>query len=164
MEQLNLFKEESLLNKELLEGNVFKQILAFHKTHKMANGEFYNTTVDLDLPSLPIKTGSFAKTTHGLSIARKSPVWYYGPVFSMLSPSHELLSAYKAKEVLAKEFCKKFYSETLANLDPQAIYERLAKYGFPKLLCWERTGDFCHRHLVQEWLCLHLLKGGEIRL
>ena len=163
MEQLSLFKDDTVVNKELLEGNIFREMLEFHDTHSMADGEFYNMTKDLDLPSLPVKTGYFAKSKDGIAICRIPPVWYYGPVVLTLAPSSELLREYKASEVTTKEYCKRFYKEVLESLDPFAVYKRLESYGFPRLLCWERSGAFCHRHLVQEWICLNLLRGGVIK-
>ena len=155
MEQLNLFDKS--------ESEIFEQVLEFHDTHNMAKGEFSNKTEDWDLPSFPVKTGYFAKTFDGLAISRIPPAWYLGPVAYMLSPSKELLREYKAMEVTAEEFCKRYYDEVLATKQPYEIYKRLQSYGFPRLLCWERNGSFCHRHLVQEWILLDLLRRGELK-
>lgn len=164
MDQLNLFKEDSVIAKEKREASIYKALLEFHRNHSMANGEFYNTLHDLDLPSFPIKTGHFGRAVEGISICRIPPAWYYGPVIFNLAPSTELLREYEGKEVTVREFCKRYYKEVLEGLDPHAVYKRLESYGFPTLLCWEKTGVFCHRHLVQEWLCLNLLKSGEIKV
>lgn len=154
MDQLKLFEQN--------ESEIFENLLEFHDTHNIANGEFYNLTADWDFPSYPVKTGYFAQTTDGVAISRIPPAWYHGPVVSALAPSEQLLKEHKAREVTSEEFCKRFYNEVLATLDPHAVYKRLESYGFPRLLCWEREGAFCHRHLVQEWMLLYLLRRGVI--
>ena len=42
-----------------------------------------------------------------------------------------------------------YYSEVLNVLDPHQVYEELGENAV--LLCWEKSGKFCHRHLVAEW-------------
>lgn len=137
-----------------------ERVLEFHKTHDVSKGEFYNTTLDLDLP---IKTSYFAKTTEGLGICRFAPTWFYGSVWTALAPSKELLKAYKSNKITRVEYCKIFYQETLSQLDAEKVYKELERRGFPTLLCFEKQGAFCHRHLVQEWLFLELFANNAKR-
>ena len=40
-------------------------------------------------------------------------------------------------------------------LDAQRVYEDLERLSNGRdcvLLCYEKSGDFCHRHLVADWL------------
>lgn len=153
METLSLFKSISCSTLETTPTvSVEQRILDFHKTHDITKGEFYNTTLDL---ALKVETGHFAKNPEGLAICRFAPTWFYGPVWTALAPSIELLEAYKANKISKEEYCKVFYRETLSKLDAKEAYEELKKRGFPTLLCFERQGLFCHRHLVQEWLFLN---------
>jgi len=46
-------------------------------------------------------------------------------------------------------------------LDAKKVYEELGEDSI--LLCWEKSGDFCHRRLVAEWLEKELnVKVNEI--
>jgi uncharacterized protein (DUF488 family) len=71
-----------------------------------------------------------------------------------LSPSLTLLLTYKemaragnqedAEYMYVEEFNKK-----LSKMDPDKVYNDL---DGKTLLCYEKTGNFCHRNLVAEWL------------
>ena len=41
------------------------------------------------------------------------------------------------------------YDGILAKLDPQRVLRDL---NDAIVLCWEKPGKFCHRHLVAKWL------------
>ena len=52
-------------------------------------------------------------------------------------------------------YIKHFYSEVLDNLNPQDVYNKLYELSVGKdcvLLCYEKSDDFCHRHIVAKWL------------
>ena len=103
-----------------------------------------------------IYTGYFARAKQyerkGLipvSIARFSPKWFYSLLeYKDLAPKAEML---KMKE---GSYTRKF-NEILSKIDPNKVVEELKSIsgGHPVvLLCYEKPGDFCHRHLVAEWL------------
>ena len=113
-----------------------------------------------------MKTSYFAKLKyieHPVSIAGWSPNFYTGPKYTKLSPKKEWFFKWKelknsgqySDEVIKDAYIKK-YNETVLNLlDPHQVYEELCSiYGTDDitLLCYEKPGDFCHRHLVAEWL------------
>ena len=52
-----------------------------------------------------------------------------------------------------------YSKEELDKLDPKQVYEELGENAV--LLCWEKSSDFCHRHLVSEWLSEKL--GIEVK-
>lgn len=135
-------------------------LLDFHRKHNISEGEFYNMTNDFS--GMAVDTGYFAgeKPDNVLAITRFAPSWFDGPSWTALSPSGSLLQAYKSGLMDEKSYCRWFYRETLSQLDPAAVYEELLKRGMPMLLCFEKDGVFCHRHLVQEWLTLGLLERG----
>ncbi|EGJ5261572.1 hypothetical protein IM977_004545 [Salmonella enterica subsp. enterica serovar Typhimurium] len=99
-----------------------------------------------------MKTSCFSlyKGDGRISIARyaprNTPAGYR--IYSKLAPGtwFNSVSAAKYKEL--------FYSEILAPLDPQQTWNELHAMtgGYePVLLCWEKPGEFCHRHLVAAW-------------
>lgn len=94
------------------------------------------------------------KIHYPLSISQFAPAWYSGPQFKQLAPKPDMISAYKAGELLVPEFTVLYKERVLNKFDPVEIYERLTRYYTEDvtLLCYEKPGDFCHRHLVSEWL------------
>ena len=91
-----------------------------------------------------------------VSISRFSPKWYIGPEFKELAPSTRLLLDYKSEIINDDEYVRRF-SREFAKLDPQTVYKTLISlYGDDvTLLCYEKPGDFCHRHIVSGWLSSH---------
>jgi len=54
-------------------------------------------------------------------------------------------------------YIKHFNEEVLATLDPITVYKEIAAFvnddsKTAVLMCYEKPSDFCHRHLVAEWL------------
>lgn len=143
-----------------------KGLLAYHAVHDMALGEFFNTTKDVE--GLVVETGCFAhckdKNANVVGISRIPPEWFDGWNWSVLAPSFELLQDYKSGVVDANGYCRRFYSETLSRLDAVDIHSSLLRMESPVLLCYEDEGEFCHRHIVQEWLTVELVEKGIISL
>ena len=56
----------------------------------------------------------------------------------------------------------KYYETVLSQLDPKQVYDELEGRI---LLCFENPDEFCHRHIVAEWLELSLgVKVSEVVL
>lgn len=85
-----------------------------------------------------------------ISIARYSPKWFNGYRYTTVAPTGYMLSgACKHDEYLRK------YEEILRNLTPQVVVNTLEQISRGKdvaLCCYEKPGDFCHRHLLADWL------------
>lgn len=101
-----------------------------------------------------IYTSYFAKYRgeNGISIARTQPmkngVPYY-PEMGRLRPPKWLLEDYKAG-VVREDYFEQYYTHiVLKGLDP-VEYAKLLEGKV--LLCWEKSSDFCHRHIVADWL------------
>ena len=92
-----------------------------------------------------------------LSICGKAPDWYLGPQFKMLAPKYSFFAQYKAGEIDEAEYTVQFKKQVLAQLNPQWVYKLIvSQYGDDvTLLCYEKPGDFCHRHIVSAWLSEH---------
>lgn len=85
-----------------------------------------------------------------ISIARYSPKWYQGAKFPGVAPTSYMLSGACSHE----EYLKK-YAEILDKLDASAIIRNIENFSGGRdvaLCCYEKPGDFCHRHLLSEWL------------
>ena len=101
-----------------------------------------------------IYTSYFAKYKgeNGVSIARFKPKWFNGPEYLDLAPSVDLLTWWKNcdqnDESNKMQYIESYYN-MLFELDPRKVYEELEG---KVLLCYEKVGTFCHRHLVTMWL------------
>lgn len=97
-----------------------------------------------------IYTCYFAKYKHdnGISIALKSPDWFNGEAYSPLFPKWSFLKQY-FKDKNETNYIEQYNKLVLNQLDPIKVYKDL---NGKVLLCWEKTGKFCHRRLVAEWL------------
>jgi len=85
-----------------------------------------------------------------ISIARYSPKWYDGARFPGVAPTSYMLSGACSHE----EYLKK-YQEILNRLDPHQVIKNIQAFSGGRdvaLCCYEKPGDFCHRHLLSEWL------------
>ena len=114
-------------------------------------------------------TSYFAKVPqieYPLSIARINPDWYDNPSYPKLAPSKELLFDFKYgankddMEFYTTEFMR--YLDTLEF--KESIQELSGIYGPDALdrlalICYEKPSDFCHRHIVANWLRQH---GADI--
>lgn len=111
-------------------------------------------------------TGYFAKLKKyqeaGLvpvSIALKTPDWYTGLEYKRLAPTWSILSSWKYGDHKGDtEYYKTQYKkQVLDHICPTtAVSELLELTKAPAhkiiLLCYEKPEDFCHRHLVADWI------------
>lgn len=99
-----------------------------------------------------MKTSNYwisGRNPNAVSIAAKAPDWYKGRQFKELAPKYSFFKKYK--EDHDEEFyTRQYYKEVLDKLDPQKVYDELGEDAI--LLCYEKPGKFCHRHLVSAWL------------
>ena len=108
---------------------------------------------------MTIYTGYFAKmhTYNGikLPIVAILPNYYSGTLqYKDLAPSKGLLFAYHREQITKEEFIRKFKNK-LNTLDKEEVYRYLTDleyYDDVYLLCYEKPNDFCHRHIVADWL------------
>lgn len=104
-------------------------------------------------------TSYFAKYRgiDGVNNAIKPAPGFNGPSYPDLFPKWKFLKQYK-EDGNKYAYTKAYYDEILSKLDPQKVLNDLEGKTF---LCWERSGEFCHRRLVAEWLqdtlgiCVH---------
>jgi len=100
-----------------------------------------------------IYTSNFSKNCkneNAISIARKTPAWANCRRYIKLAPSYSLLMDYKKGRVNKEQYKEIYKKETLDKLDPIEIMNELGDGAI--LLCYEKSSDFCHRHIVAQWL------------
>jgi len=85
-----------------------------------------------------------------VSIALSCPDTFSNNTFPELYPEWILINQYKNGKITENEY-KERYLRLLKQrkLNPEKIAKDL---DGKILLCWERKGNFCHRHLVSDWL------------
>lgn len=100
-----------------------------------------------------------------ISICAKVPDWYKGLQYKKLAPSYSLLMDWKRYHN-EQYYIEYFGKYILSKLDPSTTYLELCELvGSTNiaLICYEKPSDFCHRHLVAEWLNQNGFKCEEWR-
>ena len=91
-----------------------------------------------------------------ISISAKSPNWYNGIEYKQLAPTYKTLMDYKQNKD-DNLYIERFQRETLNILNQEEVVNKLFELSDGKdvvILCYEKPIDFCHRHLVADWLNL----------
>lgn len=92
-----------------------------------------------------------------ISICGRAPEWWTGLQYRKLAPRLWFFLEWKQNH--DNEFyVRNFNVEVLDKLNPDEVWNRLLEKseGRPfALVCYEKLGDFCHRHLVSKWLRKH---------
>lgn len=91
-----------------------------------------------------------------ISICAKAPDWYNGLEYKKLAPKYDFFMKWK-KDHDNDYFIKSFNARVLSNFDASMVVLDLLELvnDCEKdicLVCYEKPSDFCHRHLVAEWL------------
>lgn len=87
-----------------------------------------------------------------VSISRRAPEWYKGREHGLLAPTWELIMSHKRGLIDERGYTEQ-YLDLLCkkrDLNPSEVVEVLGDGAI--MLCYEKAGDFCHRHIVAGWL------------
>lgn len=86
-----------------------------------------------------------------IGIALKPPTWYMGVSVYDVAPTPSILYGTQTEE----EYTRRFKHEVLARQDAQKFVDKIKAISQGKdvaLCCFEKPREFCHRHIVAEWL------------
>ena len=89
-----------------------------------------------------------------------------GEVYKKLAPKQEFWKVWHDNKGKIDElennkyYIENYYNQVLRDLNPQEIIGELGDSIV--LLCYERAADFCHRHIVAEWLRFNDIEVKEI--
>ena len=94
-----------------------------------------------------------------ISICGKAPDWYTGLQYKKLAPKYDFFMEWK-KNHDNEYYIKCFNEQVLSKLNATDVILDLSRicYCFNVgecdicLICYEKPTDFCHRHLVADWL------------
>jgi hypothetical protein len=104
------------------------------------------------------KLKSLPRDVIPIAICSKPPAGYQGPTYRALAPKYDFFIQWKNTK--DNEYFTKCYKEqVLVPLNPvKVVADLYYQIGKPPcscdiaLVCYEKTTDFCHRHLVANWL------------
>ena len=81
--------------------------------------------------------------------SRIAPRWFDNDGMAKeLAPSKELLFGYKKGDISKDEYTRIYWTQ-LEKLNADDIAK---KYDNQILYCYEKSTDFCHRHIIRKWL------------
>lgn len=108
-----------------------------------------------------------------IAICGGIPNWYKGLWYKKLAPKWSFFNEWKNGTEHKGDneyYIYHFNNEVLDKLSVLQVIEDLQKIANTKntdkiiLLCYEKPGDFCHRHLVADWLTKNGLKTIELKI
>lgn len=88
-----------------------------------------------------------------VSICGKAPDWYKGLQYKKLAPKYEFFQEWKRNQD-NNFYIQCFNEQVLSPLNATEVYEELQRITGSAdiaLVCYEKPGSFCHRHLVANW-------------
>ena len=98
----------------------------------------------------------FPKSAIVLGITRFPPAWWTGINIDKLAPSEQLLRQYRNKEIDEYIFTMEYQQELRdRGLTQEKVKDFFETLGGDKdiiLCCYEKTGEFCHRHVFADWM------------
>lgn len=101
-----------------------------------------------------------------ISIAAKPPRGYDGLEYKKLAPKYDFFKKWKENHD-NEYYIREYNKQVLNTLNPKLVVEELYRISKNKdivLLCYEKPNDFCHRHLVADWLSENGYPVDEIKL
>lgn len=94
-----------------------------------------------------------------ISICARAPDWYKGLQYKKLAPKYDFFMKWKENHD-NDYYVKCFNEQVLSSLDILNVIrdfidmmpDRSSGSSSIALICYEKPSDFCHRHLVADWL------------
>lgn len=89
-----------------------------------------------------------------IAICGGIPEGYKGRWYKKVAPSWSIYSEYKDSGD-SKRYTERFLKEILAKRNVEQVFQDLYNLADETsnfaMICYEKPGDFCHRHLVADW-------------
>ena len=100
------------------------------------------------------KLRSLPKNVIPISICGKVPNGYNGLQYKKLAPKYDFFIRWKENRD-NNYYISCFNNQVLSELNPEQVINDLIAMAAGKdiaLVCYEKPEEFCHRHLVADWL------------
>ncbi len=111
-----------------------------------------------------------------LAITAYPPTWWNGLVYDKVAPPKELLLYYKnakyrgeeTREELEGNYIDFYTKKVLLSNKASDIYNELFEIAARcnkdnvVLLCFEKSSDFCHRHILRAWFNYYGIECNEL--
>lgn len=109
-----------------------------------------------------IYTGYYAKLKkyeneglYPIAISGKVPSFYTKAYWSDFAPRYDMFLEWKSGKINNSQYTVQ-YKEWLNSLDKQEIRDIIKELEDENktiiFLCYEKSGEFCHRHVLADWL------------
>ena len=106
-----------------------------------------------------------------VSICNKVPAFFKGPNIESVAPNNSILWEYKKSDETDEDrerYKQRYINEVLCvyRFHPEYFTDLLQSFSDSEngkdiaLICYERPEDFCHRHILAEWLNERLSSRG----
>ena len=89
-----------------------------------------------------------------VSIAKWVPKGMRYIEYQKLAPTEKILRAYKDGKLTTENYAKAYKREVLDKItlkEVMSFFELVGNGNDIVLLCFEKSVDFCHRHILAEW-------------
>lgn len=89
-----------------------------------------------------------------VSIAKWVPKGMRYIEYQKLAPTEKILRAYKDGKLTPENYAKAYKREVLDKItlkEVMSFFELVGNGNDIVLLCFEKSVDFCHRHILAEW-------------
>ena len=110
--------------------------------------------------------GNFKNIKNPVSICGKAPDFYKGPQYKKLAPKYSFFRDYKDGKIGEQEYTELYREQVLNHLNANDVVKDIESF-YPNddvtLICYEKPGDFCHRHIVAEWLIENGFQSEELK-
>ena len=87
-------------------------------------------------------------------VAGYAPKFFYDTpdvfFYPDLAPRRSWFWEWKNKHLSNDWYIEKYNETVLSKLNPNKVVEDLGDNAV--MLCYEKPGDFCHRHLIADWI------------
>lgn len=109
-----------------------------------------------------IYTSYFAKykEDNAVAICCSVPKWYKGDTCTEIAPPWYLVDAWKKSRITTEQF-EALYRQDV--LDCYSVHDLAELFEGRVLLCYEKTGEFCHRHILAKWFIENGYKCEEVQ-
>lgn len=87
-------------------------------------------------------------------VAGYAPKFFYdvrnAHFYPELAPRRTWFMEWKSKQLPNEWYIEKYNETVLSKLNPKKVATELGDGAV--MLCYEKPGDFCHRHLIADWI------------